>query len=630
MAHEHGHDHGHGNGDENPKAELAKIIIGTVLFGLSFAAAKLFPAFPLARLFLLAVSYLVLGWEVVFNALKGIIHGEVFDENFLMTVATIGAAVLGDYNEAVFVMLFYSVGEFAQDLAVDKARDNIEELMDIDPPYARIVREDGTTEEIEPAEVKVGNRIQVLAGELVPVDGIAVTGGIGLDTKAITGESIPQMTGPGSRVLSGSVVLDAPLVMEAAAVYEDSTVNRIMELVEESQESKAPTEKFITSFARIYTPFVTGLAVLLALVPPLFDGQWQIWTHRALTFLVISCPCALVLSIPLTFFAGIGSAAAKGILIKGGTILQNLAKTDTFVFDKTGTLTTGEFKVRNVVCSEGFDRDRVLRAASALESNSHHPIAKAICAEYQSQTTAQNIREYAGKGLQGEFEGSTVLAGNLALMKDNNVAFKSEADGTAVYVAIDGKPAGFIVIGDSLKDNARAAVDHLKEMGVKKTVMLSGDKTETARITGNLAGLDAVYGDLLPQDKVERITELKKEGMCAYVGDGINDAPVLMTADCAVAMGKTGSASAIEAAGIVIMNDNLQSIPTALGIADKTVRIAAQNIVFALGIKMLCMVLGALGVTGMGVAVFADTGVALLCVLNSLRALHVKGTQVIT
>lgn len=622
MAHEHG--------DENPKAELTKIIIGTVLFGLSFAAAKLFPAFPWARLFLLAVSYLVLGWEVVFNALKGIIHGEVFDENFLMTVATIGAAVLGEYNEAVFVMLFYSVGEFAQDLAVDKARDNIEELMDIDPPYARIIREDGTTEEIEPDKVKVGDRIQVLAGELVPVDGIAVTVDIGLDTKAITGESVPQITGPGSRVLSGSVVLDAPLVMEAAAVYEDSTVNRIMELVEESQESKAPTEKFITSFARIYTPFVTGLAVLLALVPPLFDGQWQIWTHRALTFLVISCPCALVLSIPLTFFAGIGSAAAKGILIKGGTILQNLAKTDTFVFDKTGTLTTGEFKVRNVVCSEGFDRDRVLRAASALESNSHHPIAKAICAEYQSHTTAQNIREHAGKGLQGEFEGSTVLAGNLALMKDNNVAFKSEADGTAVYVAIDGKPAGFIVIGDSLKDNARAAVDHLKEMGVKKTVMLSGDKTETARITGNLAGLDAVYGDLLPQDKVERITELKKEGMCTYVGDGINDAPVLMTADCAVAMGKTGSASAIEAAGIVIMNDNLQSIPTALGIADKTVRIAAQNIVFALGIKMLCMVLGALGVTGMGVAVFADTGVALLCVLNSLRALHVKGTQVIT
>ena len=617
------HDHEHGE-NENPKAELIKIIIGAFLFGASFIAGK---DIEWLRLALLLLSYLVLGGNVVLNAFKGILHGEVFDENFLMTVATIGAAVLGDYNEAVFVMLFYSVGEFAQDLAADKARDSIEDLMDIEPECARLVLKDGTTKEIKPEDVKIGDRLQVLAGELVPVDGIACTEGVFLDTKSITGESVPLQTSRGTRVLSGSIVQGAPLEMEASSLYVDSTVSKVMELVEEAEEAKAPSEKFITKFARVYTPVVTGLAVLLAVVPSLFDGQWMQWTHRALTFLVISCPCALVLSIPLTFFAGIGSAASKGILIKGGTHLQELSKTNTVIFDKTGTLTTGEFKVREIRTFNGFDKESVMAFAAAVESNSHHPIAKAICSEVKTDKTAKDIKEIPGKGLTATVNKQSVKVGNLQLMKDENISFSNneiKTTGSTVYVSVDGKAAGCIVIGDSLKENAKSVIKELKENGIERTVMLSGDNNENAQSVGKLAGLDMVYGNLLPQDKVEKLKELKKDGVCTYVGDGINDAPVLMAADCSIAMGKAGSASAIEAAGTVIMNDNLDSIPLAVKISSKTVRIAGQNIAFAIGVKVLCMVLGALGITGMGVAVFADTGVALLCVLNSLRALHIK------
>lgn len=620
--HEHGHEHGE---NENPKAELLKIIIGSVLFGLSFIAGK-FISIEWIKLALLLASYLVLGGEVILNAIKGIFHGEFFDENFLMSVATIGAAILGDYNEAVFVMLFYSVGEFAQDLAADKARDSIEDLMDIEPESARLVLKDGTTKEISPEDVKIGDRLQVLAGELVPVDGKAISEGVFLDTKSITGESVPLHTYKGTKVLSGSIVQGAPLEMEATSLYVDSTVSKVLELVEQAEETKAPSEKFITKFSKVYTPVVTGFAVLLAVIPSLFDGQWMQWTHRALTFLVISCPCALVLSIPLTFFAGIGSAASKGILIKGGTFLQELSKTNTVIFDKTGTLTTGEFKVRDIKTYNGFEKDRVLRLAAAVENNSHHPIAKAICSEAKTVEPASNIVEIAGKGLSGKLGKETVFVGNLQLMKDNNISFDDNelTTGTIVYVSVDGKAAGCIVIGDNLKDNAAQVIRQLKDSGIDKTVMLSGDNSANANAMGKLAGLDLVYGDLLPQDKVEKLTELKKDGICTYVGDGINDAPVLIAADCSIAMGKAGSASAIEAAGTVIMNDNLESIPLAMKISKKTVKIAAQNIAFALGIKILCMVLGAFGIAGMGLAVFADTGVALLCVLNSLRALRIK------
>lgn len=622
---EHEHDHHHGE-EENPKAELIKILAGAALFGLSFLAGKFVP-YEWIRLALLLASYVVLGGNVVLNAVKGIFHGDFFDENFLMSVATIGAAILGDYNEAVFVMLFYSVGEFAQDLAADKARDSIEDLMDIEPESARLVLKDGSTKEISPEDVKIGDRLQVLAGELVPVDGRALTKGVFLDTKSITGESVPLQTDKGTMVLSGSVVQGAPLEMEASSLYEDSTVSKVLELVEQAEETKAPSEKFITKFARVYTPVVTGLAVLLAVVPSLFDGQWLEWTHRALTFLVISCPCALVLSIPLTFFAGIGSAASKGILIKGGTYLQELSKTDTVVFDKTGTLTTGEFRVREIRTYNGFEKDGVLKLAAAVESNSHHPIARAICNESKAEATAKDIKEIPGRGLTAKVGDSTVDIGNLQLMIDNGISFDNKemnTIGTTVYVSVDGKAAGCIVIGDSLKENAPRVIKVLRENGISRTVMLSGDNSANAQSMGKLAGLDLVCGDLLPQDKVEKLKELKKDGVCTYVGDGINDAPVLIAADCSIAMGKAGSASAIEAAGTVIMNDNLESIPLAMKISRKTVKIATQNIAFAIGVKVLCMVLGALGITGMEAAVFADTGVALLCVLNSLRALGIK------
>ncbi len=621
--HEHEHEHEHGS-DENPRGEIIRIACGAALFGLSFASKAL--ALPAAVSYvLLALSYLVLGGPVLLSALKGIIHGELFDETFLMSIATIGAAALGEYNEAVFVMLFYSVGELAQDLAVDKSRDNIEELMDLDVSHAKRVKEDGSIEEIEPEEVEIDDILLIPAGEMVPVDGLALNAST-LDTKAVTGESVPVTVSEGSEVVSGAFVTGAALKIKARVRYEDSTVSRIMELVENSQKTKAPTEKFITKFARIYTPVVTGLAVLLALIPSLITGDWATWTHRALTFLVISCPCALVLSIPLSFFAGIGGAASNGILVKGGTHLQNLAKVKTIAFDKTGTLTTGEFKVQKIFAEEGFTEQDVLDLAAAVEKHSTHPVAGVLAASGSRNLVAQNAVEISGQGMGGTVSGKTILVGNAVLMKANNIALKAhdQEAGTVVYVACNGEAVGSVVIGDRIKDNARQTVSRLKELGIKQTVMLSGDREDNARRIADEAGLDAVYGQLLPRQKVEKMEELKKTGLCAYVGDGINDAPILMTSDCAIAMGGVGSASAIEAADVVIMNDDLSKLPLALTIARKTLRTAGQNIGFAIGVKVACMVLGALGITGMGVAVFADTGVALLCVLNSMRTLRCR------
>ena len=619
--HCHCHEHEHG-ADEDPKREIVRIACGAALFGLSFAVPAL--SLPAAvRYVLLALSYLVLGGPVLLSALKGIIHGELFDETFLMSIATIGAAVLGEYNEAVFVMLFYSVGEFAQDLAVDKSRDNIEDLMDLDVSHARRVRQDGSIEEIEPDEVEVDDILLIPAGEMIPVDGLALNDS-SLDTKAVTGESVPVTVHEGSSVVSGAFVTGAALRIRAQVRYEDSTVSRIMELVENSQKSKAPTEKFITKFARVYTPVVTALAVLLALVPSLITGDWETWTHRALTFLVISCPCALVLSIPLSFFAGIGGSASKGILVKGGTHLQNLAQVKCIAFDKTGTLTTGEFKVQKVFTEEGFTEQEVLDLAAAVERHSTHPVAGVLSSCGSSSLVAEDVREVSGHGMEGKVDGKTVLVGNARLMEANSIAVKALENeaGTIVYVSCNGALAGTLVIGDRIRNNAKETVDRLRKMGIEQTVMLSGDREENARRIGQEAGLDAVCGQLLPQQKVEKMQELRKAGLCAYVGDGINDAPVLMTADCGIAMGGVGSASAIEAADVVIMNDDLSRLPLALSISRKTLRTARQNIVFAIGVKVACMVLGALGITGMGVAVFADTGVALLCVLNSMRALH--------
>ncbi len=618
--HEHGHDHGHEHGgEENPKKEVIRIACGAALFGLSFAVLPL--SLPVAvRYALLALSYLVLGGPVLLSAFKGIISGELFDETFLMSIATIGAAVLGDYNEAVFVMLFYSVGEFAQDLAVDKSKDNIEELMDLDVSHAKRVKQDGSIEEIEPDQVEIDDILLIPAGEMIPVDGIALNEST-LDTRAVTGESVPVSVHEGSEVVSGAFVTGFALKIRAAVVFEDSTVSKIMELVENSRDSKAPTEKFITKFSRIYTPVVTGLAVLLAVVPSLITGDWATWTHRALTFLVISCPCALVLSIPLSFFAGIGGAASRGILVKGGTHLQTLAEVKTVAFDKTGTLTTGEFKVQKVFATEGFTETEVLDFASAVERHSTHPVAVAIAACSDKKTVTENVKEYSGQGMEGTVDGQRILVGNSHLMKANGIDTTNPGK-QGVFVAKDKTLIGCIEVGDRIRENARQSVQELKKLGIKRTVMLSGDREENALKTGEEAGLDKVYGQLLPQEKVEKMHQLKENGLCAYVGDGINDAPVLMVSDCGIAMGGVGSASAIEAADVVIMNDDISRIPVAISIARKTLRTARQNIGFAIGIKIACMILGALGITGMAVAVFADTGVALLCVLNSMRALR--------
>lgn len=622
--HEHEHEHVHEHGsDENPKKEIIRIATGAVLFGLSIAVLPI--GLPVAaRYTLLALSYLVLGGPVLLSALKGIIHGELFDETFLMSVATMGAAVLGEYNEAVFVMLFYSVGEFAQDLAVDRSRDNIEELMELEPSHAKRVKEDGSIEEIEPEAVEIGNVLLIPAGEMIPVDGVALNEST-LDTKAITGESVPVCVHEGSEVVSGAFVTGAALKIRASVVFEDSTVSRIMELVENSQKSKAPTEKFITKFAHIYTPVVTALAVGLAVVPSLITGDWATWTHRALTFLVISCPCALVLSIPLSFFAGIGGAASKGILVKGGTHLQTLAQVKTVAFDKTGTLTTGEFKVQKVIAAEGFTEQEILDVASAVERHSTHPVAAVIAACSDKKPVTENVREHSGLGIEGTVDGRKTLVGSVALMKANGIdttCLKDTAADRGIYVVSEKKLMGAVVVGDRIKDNAKQTVQSLRKLGISQTVMLSGDRAENARKIGEEATLDKVYGQLLPQEKVEKMEELKKSALTAYVGDGINDAPVLMASDCGIAMGGVGSASAIEAADVVIMNDDISRIPVAISIARKTLMTAKQNIGFAIGVKIACMILGALGITGMGVAVFADTGVALLCVLNSMRALH--------
>lgn len=620
QEHEHSHEHG---GEENPKKEIIRIAAGAVLFGLNFTVLPL--GLPVAvKYTLLALSYLVLGAPVLLSALEGIIHGELFDETFLMSIATIGAALLGEYNEAVFVMLFYSVGEFAQDLAADRARDNIEDLMELEPSHAKRIKEDGSIEEIEPEAVEIGDVLLIPAGEMIPVDGLAMNSSV-LDTKAVTGESVPVSVHEGTQVVSGAFVTGAALKIRAGVVFADSTVSRIMELVENSRKSKAPTEKFITRFARVYTPVVTALAIFLAVVPSLITGDWATWTHRALTFLVISCPCALVLSIPLSFFAGIGGAASKGILVKGGTHLQTLAQVKTVAFDKTGTLTTGEYKIQKVITAVGFTEQDVLDAAAALERHSTHPVARVLASSSDKNTDVTDVEENSGLGIGGTVEGKKILVGNASLMKANGIdtgCLKDTSADSGIYVAADGKLMGSVIIGDRIKDNAKQTVQSLRKLGISRTVMLSGDREENARRIGEQAGLDMVYGQLLPQEKVEKLEMLEKNDLTAYVGDGINDAPVLMTADCGIAMGGVGSASAIEAADVVIMNDDISRIPLAISIARKTLKTAKQNIGFAVGIKIACMVLGALGITGMGVAVFADTGVALLCVLNSMRALH--------
>lgn len=576
------------------------------------------------------VCYAVIGWDIIWKAISNILHGQVFDENFLMTVATVGAMCLGDYKEGVAVMLFYQVGELFQSYAVSRSRRSIAGLMDIRPDYANVVRE-GKETRVDPDEVLVGDVILVKPGERVPLDGTVLEGNSTLDTSALTGESMPREIGAGAEVISGCINQTGTLRIRVGRPYGESTVSKILDLVENASSKKSRSEAFITRFAKYYTPSVVAAAALLAVLPPLLMGQaFTPWIHRALAFLVISCPCALVISVPLSFFGGIGGASKCGVLIKGSNYLEALAKAETVVFDKTGTLTKGSFAVTRCY-PQGISGERLLELAACAEKDSSHPISRSIVKAYGKDTErfgVTDVQEIAGHGISVSLDGKKVLAGNTKLMRLKNIPFQPIAEaGTVVYVAEDGKYRGAVLIEDEIKEDAAFAVRELKKAGVRKTVMLTGDAKAVGEKVAEKLGLDLAYTELLPADKVEHmerlLAETSEKGRLAFVGDGINDAPVLARADIGIAMGGLGSDAAIEAADIVIMTDEPSKIASAMGISRKTLRIVRQNIIFALGIKGIMLLLGACGIASMWSAVFADVGVSVIAILNAVRALRV-------
>ncbi len=574
------------------------------------------------------VPYLIIGWDLLRKAVLGICHGQVFDENFLMAVATVGAMGLGtqtgDYGEAIAVLLFFQIGELFESYAVGKSRKSIAALMDIRPDHANI-EENGVLTQIDPEEVAVGTVIVVQPGEKIPIDGIIVEGSAALDTAALTGESLPRDVGPGDGVISGCISMTGLLKIRTTREFGESTVSKILDLVENASSRKSRSEHFVARFARYYTPVVCGLALILAVLPPIFDGNWWTWLYRALSFLVASCPCALVISIPLTFFAGIGGAGRAGVLVKGSNYLEALAKVDTLVFDKTGTLTKGNFEVTKI----SGENPNLLEYAALAESASSHPIAAGIRRAWGKEIDGRrvaNIQERGGHGVTALVDGKKVAVGNEKLMAALGIT-PAECDkpGTLVHVAIGDEYAGFLLICDELKPTAAAAMADLKTVGVKNTVMLTGDRPEVARAVAQELGISAVFSQLLPGDKVEKVEDLlKKGGKLAFVGDGINDAPVLSRADVGIAMGALGSDAAIEAADIVLMDDDPRKIGKAIQIARRTMAIVYQNIWFSIGIKVLALILVALGAANMWVAIFADTGVMVLAVLNAIRAMFVK------
>ncbi|MFC2743275.1 heavy metal translocating P-type ATPase [uncultured Selenomonas sp.] len=610
-----------------------------MLYRIGGAAALFIPGMILEHsgigMALLLAAYALIGWDILWRAAVNIRHGRVFDENFLMSIATIGAILLGDYSEGVAVMLLYQIGEWFQAYAVQRSRRSISSLMDIRPDTARVLR-GGEEEEVFPDEVEVGDTILVRPGERVPLDGIIRKGEGLLDTSALTGESMPREAHEGDEIISGCINQTGVLEIEVTTPYEESTVERILSLVEEATDKKATTEAFITRFARWYTPAVVIGALLLAIVPPLVTGDpFAGWIYRALTFLVISCPCALVISVPLSFFAGIGGASRAGILIKGGNYLEALAKADTVVFDKTGTLTKGSFSVTDVLPANGFSKDEVLFYAANAERYSTHPIGVSIVRAFTSSghstdgTDVHALEEKAGRGISAHINGRIILLGTVDFLRAKNTKDMPAIPHVgAVCLAINGRYAGVVHIADEVKDDAKVAVSALKERGIGETVMLTGDSKWIGTSVGKSLGIDTIHAELLPQDKVAQVEERlagRKEGATlAYVGDGINDAPVLARADVGIAMGALGSDAAIEAADVVLMTDEPKKIATAIDIARKTMRIAWQNIIFAIGIKGIVLVLGALGMAGLWAAIFADVGVTVLAILNAMRALHVK------
>ena len=593
-------------------------------------AAMLIPAEGWVKLMLYIVPYLVVGGHVLWDALRSVFRGQMLDEDFLMAIATVGAFLVGEYTEGVAVMLFFQVGELFESYAVGKSRKSIANLMDIRPDHANVETENGM-EEIDPEEVQPGSVIVIKPGERVPLDGAVIEGRTTLNTAALTGESLPREIQAEEEVISGCVNLTGLIRVRVTKPYEQSTVARILDLVENASSKKARMESFITRFARVYTPAVVLCAALLAVVPPLVDGNWSIWVYRALTFLVVSCPCALVISVPLSFFGGIGGASKKGILVKGSNYLEALAKCDTMVFDKTGTLTKGEFCVSSIA-PVNVTKEEVLRLAAAAESYSDHPIAQGLrraCGEDIDKEAVTDVREYAGAGVVAVYCGSTLHVGNARLMRRLGIEVnEEEAAGTTVHAAKDGQYIGCIALADVVKDGASEAIGALKAVGSSRTVMLTGDRAAAAQSVAKQLGIDDVRAQLLPEDKVtavEALLDNMREGRTlAFVGDGINDAPVLSRADVGIAMGALGSDAAIEAADVVLMDDDPRKIALAMRIAKKTLRIVKQNIAFALGVKGLVLILGALGRANLWLAVFADVGVAVLAILNAMRALRVE------
>ena len=611
------------------KKRLQRIIIAAVLF---FAGLLMPDAIPYLHEALLVAAYVIVGYDVILKAVRNIKRGKVFDENFLMTIATFGAFALRDFDEAVAVMLFYQVGEFFQTYAINRSRKSISDLMDIRPDYANVRREDGSVETVDPEEVQIGDVIVIKAGERIPLDAVVLEGHSSLDTAALTGESLPRDVAEGDAILSGCINLNGLLVARVLKEFGESTVAKVLDLVENASSKKSTSENFIAKFAKYYTPIVVFSALGLAIIPPLFGANFATCFKGALIFLVISCPCALVISIPLSFFGGIGGAAKRGVLVKGSNYLEALAQADTVVFDKTGTLTRGVFQVEEICPAEGVSKDELIGLAAYAESWSTHPIAQSLRKAYGKdidEARVTDVNEIAGKGLSAMVDGKMVYAGNRKLIDQIGIDAPEAPDyATVVYIVCEGRFMGYVLINDVIKSDAAHAIRDLKQTGIRQTIMLTGDNQATGERVGKMLGLDQIYTQLLPGDKVDKVEALlaaQKEGAkLAFVGDGINDAPVLARADIGIAMGALGSDAAIEAADIVIMTDEPSKIATAIRIARKTLGIAKQNTVFALTVKIGVMILGAFGKANMWAAVFADVGVAFLAILNSLRALKTE------
>ena len=614
---------------------IAASVIYVPLFVLEHMGKLEFQSEIPVQFLLFMIPYLIVGWDIIYRAVRNISHGQVFDENFLMCIATFGALGVKEYSEAVAVMLFYQIGELFQSYAVNRSRQSISAMMDICPEYANI-EEDGKLKQVDPDDVEIGTEIVIKAGERVPLDGVVVSGTSFVDTSALTGESVPREVTEGSEIISGCVNGSGLLKVRTTKEFDDSTVAKILELVENASSKKAHVENFITKFAKYYTPIVVCAAVVLAFLPPIIlGGGFAEWIQRACIFLVISCPCALVISVPLGFFGGIGAASKQGVLVKGSNYLEALSKMKTIVFDKTGTLTKGEFVVSEVI-PNGWEKEGLLEVAALAEGYSDHPISAALKKAYEeaelgelSMDRVEQAEEIAGHGIKAKIDGRVVYAGNAKLMEEKGVEYEPcTVPGTVVYLAAEKEFLGTIVISDTVKPEAKRAIAQLKQSGVKKTVMLTGDRKDVGEAVAESLGIDEVYTDLLPGDKVDKVEallgELGEKEKLGFVGDGINDAPVLSRADIGIAMGSMGSDAAIEAADVVLMDDNILKISSIMRIAGKTLQIVHQNIVFALGVKVLVLILGALGMANMWEAVFADVGVSVIAILNSMRTLKVK------